>query len=215
MKKEQIISKILQSGLVAIVRTDTVDKARRIADACLEGGVAAIELTFTTPGAHKVIEELVAKYPDGDILIGAGTVLDPETARVAMTSGAQFIVAPSLNVDTVKFCNRYRVPVMPGCMTVRECVEALELGVDVIKLFPSDILGYKAIKAINAPLPQAQIMPTGGVSADNVAEFIKAGAVAVAVGGNLVAGAKTGDYQSITDYAKLMTQKITEARAAL
>ncbi len=215
MTKEKIVSKILESGLVAIVRTDTVDKARRIADACLEGGVAAIELTFTTPGAHKVIEELVAKYPGGDILIGAGTVLDPETARIALTSGAQYIVTPALNPDTIKFCNRYRVPVMPGCMTIKECVEALELGVDVIKLFPSEVLGSKAIKAIRGPLPQANIMPTGGVSAENVAEFIKAGAVAVAVGGNLVSGAATGDYASITAYAKLLTQKIGEARAAL
>lgn len=213
MTKEQIITKVLQSGLVAIVRTDTADKARRIADACLEGGVAAIELTFTTPGAHKVIEELVAKSAGDGIIVGAGTVLDPETARIAITSGAQYIVTPALNADTVRFCNRYRVPIMPGCMTVRECVEALELGVDIIKLFPSDILGPKAVKAIRGPLPQANLMPTGGVSVENVADFIKAGSVAVAVGGNLVAGANTGDYASITAYAKQLIEKIGEARA--
>jgi len=213
MVKEQIITKVLDSGLVAIVRTDTADKARRISDACLEGGVAAIELTFTTPGAHKVIEELVVKSAGDGIIVGAGTILDPETARIAITSGAQYIVTPALNPDTVKFCNRYRVPIMPGCMTVSECIQALELGVDIIKLFPSDILGPKAVKAINGPLPQANLMPTGGVALENVAEFIKAGAVAVAVGGNLVAGAKTGDYASITAYAKQLMAKIKEARA--
>lgn len=214
MKKQAIVTKVLESGLVAIVRTDSAEKARRIADACLEGGVAAIELTFTTPGAHKVIEELVAKTSGSGIYVGAGTILDPETARIAVTSGAQYIVTPALSVETVKFCNRYRIPIMPGCMTVREVVEALELGVDIIKLFPSDILGPKAVKAIRAPLPQANLMPTGGVSLENVSDFIKAGSCAVAVGGNLVAGANTGDYASITAYAKQLIAKIQEARAS-
>lgn len=214
MNKEAIITRVLDSGLVAIVRTDSADKARRIADACLEGGVAAIELTFTTPGAHKVIEELASKTAGSGIYVGAGTVLDPETARIAITSGAQYIVTPALNEATVKFCNRYRVPIMPGCMTVSEVLMALELGVDIIKLFPSDILGPKAVKAIRAPLPQANLMPTGGVSLENTADFIKAGACAVAVGGNLVSGANTGDYASITAYAKQLIAKIKEARAS-
>ncbi len=215
MQKERIITKILDVGLVAIVRTDTAEKALRIADACLEGGVAALEVAFTTPGTAGVIEELAKRYPGGEILIGAGTVLDPETARIAILSGAQFMVSPALNPDTVKLCNRYRFPIMPGCMTVRDCIDALELGVDVIKLFPSELLGPKAVKAINGPLPQANLMPTGGVSAQNVGEWIEAGAVAVAVGGSLVAPAKTGDYAGVTSYAKLLLDNIQKARASL
>ena len=202
-------------GFVAIVRTDSAEKAIRIAEACREGGAAAIEIAFTTPGTAGVIEQLAKRYTGGEILLGAGTVLDPETARIAMLSGAQFMVTPALNPETVRLCNRYRFPVMPGCMTVRDCIDALELGVDVIKLFPGELLGPRAIKAINGPLPQANLMPTGGVSAENVGEWIKAGAAAVAVGGNLVAGAKTGEYASITSYAKLLAQNIQEARASL
>lgn len=215
MSKEKIISNILDSGLVAIVRADSAQKALRVADACMEGGVVALEVAFTTPGTHKIIEELSTRYAHSGLIVGAGTVLDPETARIAILSGAQFMVTPALNPDVVRLCNRYRFPIMPGCMTVRECLEALELGVDIIKLFPGELLGPKAVKAICAPLPQANLMPTGGVSADNVGEWIAAGAAAVAVGGSLTAGAQTGDYASITAYAKLLLQNIRQARAAL
>lgn len=214
MKKEQIIQKIKDCGLVAVVRASSAEEGIRIAEACAEGGVAAIELTFTVPSAHKIIDELSTRFTGSNIMIGAGTVLDPETARIAILSGAQYVVSPMLNLDVITLCNRYRVPVMPGCMSIKEVVTALEAGVDVIKVFPGELFGPAIIKSIKGPLPQAELMPTGGVSINNVHEWIAAGAVAVGAGSSLTAGAKTGDYALITKTAKEFIAKINEARAA-
>ncbi|MBR0143784.1 MAG: bifunctional 2-keto-4-hydroxyglutarate aldolase/2-keto-3-deoxy-6-phosphogluconate aldolase, partial [Clostridia bacterium] len=178
------------------------------------GGVVAVELTFTVPFAHEIIETLAKRYQSGEVIIGAGTVLDPETARIAMLSGAQYIVSPHLNLDTMKLCNRYRVPVMPGIVTPREALEALEAGADILKVFPGELFGPKAIKALKGPIPQGRYMPTGGVSVDNVAEWIKAGAVAVGAGSSLTAGAKTGEYEKITATAKIFLENIRAARAS-
>jgi len=197
---------------VAVVRAESAEQAKKIADACLQGGVVAIELTFTVPGAAEVIREVAIACPSDDIIIGAGTVLDPETARIAILAGAQYVVSPHLNVDTVKLCNRYQVPCMPGAGTTREIIEAMEAGADIIKVFPGDTLGPSFVKAVRGPLPQASLMPTGGVSLDNVGDWIKAGSVAVGVGGDLTAGAKKGDYASITARAKEFMMKIREAR---
>lgn len=215
MQKEQVISRILEVGLVAVVRAKDEEQAIRISEACMEGGVAALEIAFTTPGTHHVLEALSKRYNKGEILLGAGTVLDPETARMAILSGAQYLISPCINPDSIRLANRYRIPFMPGCQTIREVVEAMELGCDVMKLFPGELLGPQAIKAINGPLPQANLMPTGGVSAGNAAEWIKAGAVAVGVGGGLVAGAKTGDWESITRTAKELLAAIKSGREAL
>jgi len=213
MDKEMVISKIKEVGLVAVVRAESGDQAKRITEACIEAGIAAIEMTFTVPMAHKVIEEIALSYSADQIILGAGTVLDPETARIAILSGSQYIVSPYLNIDTIKLCNRYRVPCMPGVMTITEAVTAMEAGADIIKLFPGDIAGPQMIKAVRGPLPYAKIMPTGGVDVDNVDKWIKAGAVAVGVGGSLTAGAKTGDYASITRLGKEFIEKIKAARA--
>ena len=212
MDKEKVITRITDVGIVAVVRADSADQAKRIADACMEGGIAAIEMTFTVPYAHKVIEEMAKTYKPEDIILGAGTVMDSETARIAILSGAQYIVSPYFNLDTVKLCNRYRVPCMPGAMTIKEVVEAMEAGADIIKIFPGEAFGPKIIKAIKGPIPYAKMMPTGGVSIDNVDQWINAGAVAVGVGGALTAGAKTGDYASITKIGKEFIAKIKEAR---
>lgn len=213
MEKEQVISKLTETGLVAVVRADNADEAIRISDACLEGGCNAIELTFTVPGAHKVIEALAAKYPNGEMLLGAGTVLDSETARIAILSGANYVVSPAFNADAAKLCNRYRVPYIPGCMTITEVLTAMEAGGDIIKIFPADLFGPKIIKDIKGPLPQAKLMPTGGVDVSNVDQWIKAGAAAVGAGSSLTAGAKTGDYKKITETAKEFIEKIKAARA--
>ena len=213
MDKEVVLTKMLDSGVVAVVRAENGEQAKRIADACLEGGVPAIELTFTVPMAHKVIEELAKEYPNGEMILGAGTVLDPETARVAILSGAQYVVSPCFNADMVRLCNRYRVPCMPGAMTIKEVVEAMESGADIVKVFPGEAFGPKILKAIKGPIPQAKLMPTGGVDINNVGEWIKAGASAVGVGGALTKGAKTGDYKSITALAKEFIAKVAEARA--
>ena len=212
MDKQKVISQICDVGIVAVVRADGEDQAKRIADACLEGGISAIEMTFTVPKAHKIIEALCDEYKNGEMIVGAGTVLDPETARIAMLSGAQYIISPYLNVDIMKCCNRYAVPCMPGVMTVKEVVTALEYGADIMKLFPGDAFGPGMVKAIHGPVPQAKIMPTGGVSLDNVDQWIKNGVVAVGAGGCLTAGAKTGDYALITKTAKEFVAKIKEAR---
>ncbi len=213
MEKEKILQKITDTGLVAVVRANTADEAIRISDACLEGGCSSIELTFTVPGAHKVIEALANKYTNGEMLLGAGTVLDSETARMAILSGANYIVSPGFNLEAIKLCNRYRVPYMPGCMTITEVLTAMEAGADIIKIFPADLFGPTIIKDIKGPLPHAKMMPTGGVDVSNVDQWIKAGAVAVGAGSSLIAGAKTGDYQKITDTAKEFIRKIKEARA--
>lgn len=212
MDKEKVITRICEAGIVAVVRAESSEQALKIADACIEGGVAAIELTFTVPAAHRVIEELAKTYTKGEIILGAGTVMDSETARIAILSGAQYIVSPYFNLDTVKLCNRYRIPVMPGVMTIREVVEAMEAGADILKVFPGEAFGPKIIKAIKGPIPYAKMMPTGGVDVNNVAEWIKAGAVAVGAGGALTAGAKTGDYASITRIGREFVEKIKEAR---
>ena len=212
MEKEKVITKICDGGLVAVIRAETSEQAKKITEACIAGGVTAIELTFTVPGAHEIISELAKLYSSEEILLGAGTVLDPETARIAILSGAQYVVSPCWNINTVKLCNRYRIPIMPGAMTIKEVVEGMEAGADIIKVFPGELFGPTFVKAIRGPLPQARIMPTGGVSVDNVGEWIKAGCVAVGVGGNITAGAKTGDYQSITDKAKQFVEAIRLAR---
>ena len=215
MDKEQILTRIQDCGIVAVVRAESTDKAERIVDACIEGGVAAIELPFSVPHADKVIEHLANKYTPEQIILGAGTVMDAATARIAMLSGAQYIVSPYFDPETVKMCNRYRVAVMPGIMSVREGVMAMEAGADILKVFPGDLFGPKIIKDIRGPIPYAKMMPTGGVNADNVGEWIKAGAVAVGAGSSLTAGAKTGDYAAITETAKKFVANIKAARAQL
>lgn len=213
MDKEKVITKITEGGLVAVIRAESSEKAFRIAEACAKGGVVGIEITFTVPGAEQVIKDLASVYAEaGTILVGAGTVMDPETARIAILAGAQYIVSPYLDIETVKLCNRYRVPCMPGAMSIKEVVEAMEAGADIIKIFPGELFGPQIIKSILGPIPQAKLMPTGGVSVDNVGGWIKAGAVAVGAGSALTGGAKTGDYDSITSVAKEFITNIKAAR---
>jgi 2-dehydro-3-deoxyphosphogluconate aldolase/(4S)-4-hydroxy-2-oxoglutarate aldolase len=212
MDKELILTKIQECGVVAVVRAETCEQAERITDACIEGGVAAIELTFTVPHADKVIEGLAKKYTPDQIILGAGTVMDAATARIAMLAGAQYIVSPYFDLDTVKMCNRYRIAVMPGIMSVREAVMAMEAGADILKIFPGELFGPSIIRAIKGPIPYAKMMPTGGVDINNVGEWIKAGAVAVGAGSSLTAGAKTGDYALITKTAKQFVENIKKAR---
>lgn len=214
LDKETIIKRIEDKGLVAVVRAETAGQAQRITEACLEGGCASIELTFTVPGAHRVIEALAKAYTPDQIMLGAGTVLDSETARIAILSGAQYVVSPCFDADAAKLCNRYRLPYMAGCMTLKEAIIAMEAGCDILKIFPGDLFGPKILKAIHGPIPYAKMMPTGGVDVDNVAAWIKAGAVAVGAGGSLTAGAKTGDYAKITATARQFIANIQAARGA-
>ena len=213
MDKETVLQKIQEVGLVAVVRATSAQQAIKITDACIKGGVAAIEMTFTVPSADKVIAEVAASYSPEDIILGAGTVLDAPTARLAILNGAQYIVSPYFDLDTAQLCTRYRIPYMPGVMTIKEAVEAMEAGADILKLFPGEVCGPKMIKAMHGPIPYAKIMPTGGVNADNVGEWIKAGAVAVGAGGFITSAAKTGDYDSIITSGRNFIEKIKAARA--
>jgi len=202
MDKLELIKKLKDDGLVAVVRADSKENGEKLIDAILKGGINFIEITMTVPGAVDIIKELSIKYKNNpNIVIGAGTVLDSETARAVILAGAQYVVSPGFDEDMVKLCNRYRIPVMPGIMTVKEAISALELGVDILKVFPGNAFGPSIIKAFKGPLPQACFMPTGGVSVENAQEWIKNGAVAIGTGSNLTAGAKTGDYESITKIA--------------
>jgi len=213
VKKWDVLNSIVSGGLVAVVRAESGEQAKRIAAACLEGGLSAIEITYTVPNATEIIGELGRTY-GSSIVLGAGTVLDPETARMAILAGAQYVVGPSFNVETARLCNRYQVPYVPGIMTIREAQEALEHGADILKVFPGELFGPQIIKSIKGPLPQANLLPTGGVSLENVEQWIVAGAVAVGIGGQLTAGAKSGDYAAVAAYARKMLEKIRVARTS-
>ncbi|MFT9038787.1 bifunctional 4-hydroxy-2-oxoglutarate aldolase/2-dehydro-3-deoxy-phosphogluconate aldolase [Schleiferilactobacillus harbinensis] len=213
MQKVDRLLRLQKAGIVAVVRGNSPEEAEKTADAVIAGGVTAIELTFTVPHADKVIEHLTEKYANDDaVVIGAGTVLDPATARVAMIAGAEFIVSPSFNAETAKMCNLYATPYTPGCMTPTEMQSALEAGVDLVKLFPGAVMKPAMVSAVLAPFPYLSIMPTGGVNVENMAEWFKAGVTLVGAGSNLTAGAKTGDYAAVTAQAKKYQAKLAEIR---
>lgn len=212
MEKEQCLQRIAGTGIVAVVRAEGPAQALKIAGAVRQGGVDVIEITMTVPGALEVIRELVEAYPGGEVLVGAGTVLDSETARAAMLAGAEYVVSPHFNPEVVRLCNRYRKVCMPGAMTVTEIVNAMEAGADVVKLFPGNILGPEFVKAVKGPLPHVRLIPTGGVSLDNVDRWIKNGCIAVGVGSDLTAGAGKGDFGLVTATAREFVEKIKAAR---
>ncbi len=206
------LKRIADTGVVAVVRAENAETAKKIAKACIDGGIPGIEITFTVPGADKVIASLKETFTSDELILGAGTVLDSETARIAILAGAEFIVSPAFDLETAKLCNRYQVLYMPGCMTITEIVKAMEAGADVVKVFPGSVYGPDFIKAVKGPLPQSVLMPTGGVNLDNVGEWIKNGCIAVGVGGELTAGAKTGNYELVTETAKAFVKKVKEVR---
>jgi 2-dehydro-3-deoxyphosphogluconate aldolase/(4S)-4-hydroxy-2-oxoglutarate aldolase len=220
MKKIKLVQQISNEGVVAVLRGETPEDVVAMAEQAIAGGIKVIEVTMTVPFALRAIEELAKRYSSTAqdaakyAIIGVGTALDPETARAAILSGAEFVVGPSLNPQTVALCNRYRVPVMPGCMTIQEIQTALELGVDIVKLFPGNLYSPAMIKAIKGPLPQANIMPTGGVSLSNLGEWIQAGAVAVGIGSDLTSEAvKTGDYGLVAKKAAAYIAAYQAAKA--
>lgn len=211
MLKHEIFQAVLARRMVAIVRADSAEGALQAAEACIAGGITALEVAFTTPDTLDVIKTLRARHGAG-VLLGAGTVLDPETARLAILAGAQFIISPSVNVDTIRMCQRYQVLAMPGVMTPTEIVTALEAGADLIKIFPAEAFGPSYIKALRAPLPQAPLMPTGGVSVDNLAEWFANGALAVGIGSSLTGPAASGDYAAVTARARAFVERMDAIR---
>src|SRR5580704_8862370 len=203
MDKAAVLGALREIGLVPVLRAESVEKAMALAGAIADGGVTVLEITMTVPGAIQVMRKLAEQR--SDILIGAGTVLDPETARMCILEGAQFVVSPALNLKTIEMCHRYGIAVLPGALTPTEIVTAWEAGADVVKIFPASALGgTKYLKSVKAPLPQVELIPTGGVSLATAAEFLEAGAFALGVGADLVdtkAIAK-GTPETITENAR-------------
>ncbi len=215
MDKQAILSGIIDIGVVPVVRTSSAESAIRAIQAIFRGGIRAAEITMTVPGAVKALEKIADEFGD-QIVLGAGTVLDPETARVCMLAGAQFFVTPALNVKTIEVARRYSKVIFPGALTPTEVVTAWDAGADAVKIFPcSAVGGAKYIKALKGPFPQIEMIPTGGVNLDTAADFLRAGACAVAVGGELV-DAKTiqeGRYEVFEERAKQYLQVVKNARA--
>lgn len=212
MKRQEVLKKITDAGVVAVVRGDSKEEALKIVEAVAKGGIKIMELTMTVPNPIDVIKEVAEKYKGTDIVVGAGTVLDSETARACILAGAEFIVSPSLDIDTLKLCNRYKIAVMPGVMTVKDAITAMEYGVDVVKVFPANLYGPSVIKSFKGPLPQGDFMPTGGVTVANIHEWVEAGAVAVGTGGDLTKGAKTGDFELVEKTAREFVEAYRKAK---
>jgi 2-dehydro-3-deoxyphosphogluconate aldolase/(4S)-4-hydroxy-2-oxoglutarate aldolase len=209
MNRERVLETILDRKLVAVVRSPDGDKLVEVAKALAAGGVTVMEITFTVPNALEVLNAVRSTMGDA-VTLGAGTVLDPETARAAILAGAEFIVAPNTNPDVMTLCRRYSVPVMPGAYTPTEIVRAWELGADVVKVFPADVGGPAYLKAVAAPLPQIRLMPTGGVDLNTAAEFLTAGACCLGVGGSLVekSALASGDMTRITALARSFVEAV-------
>ncbi|WP_341779245.1 bifunctional 2-keto-4-hydroxyglutarate aldolase/2-keto-3-deoxy-6-phosphogluconate aldolase [Levilactobacillus sp. HBUAS70063] len=206
MKRLEILRDMQQAGIIAVVRSETTQEALKTVHAIVAGGVKGIELTFTVPGAESVIRSLSSEYRSTDTVIGAGTVLDAHTARIAILAGAEFIVSPSFDADVAKISNLYQVPYIPGIFTSTEVQTALEAGVDIVKLFPGSIAGPDAIREIHGPFPYVSIMPSGGINSKNLNEWKSAGALLVGVGGSLSAPAKEGDFAEVEKNAKELVQ---------
>jgi 2-dehydro-3-deoxyphosphogluconate aldolase/(4S)-4-hydroxy-2-oxoglutarate aldolase len=215
MQKNAILRSIIDIGVVPVVRTPTAESAIKSIEAIYRGGIRAAEITMTVPGAIKALEKVADQFGD-KIVLGAGTVLDPETARACMLAGAEFFVTPSLKPATIEMCRRYSKVIMPGALTPTEVLTAWEAGADVVKVFPcGNVGGAKYIKALKGPFPQIEMVPTGGVNLETTVDFLRAGACAVAVGGELI-DAKSiaeGKYEVFEERARLYLEKVKEARS--
>lgn len=210
MEHKEILDLILDKKIIAIIRLESSDRLIKIAESLMDGGINIIEFTVPTPNSIEMINQACNHFDD-QVIIGAGTVLDPETARVAILAGAQFIVTPTLNLEVIKLCHRYGKPVIPGALTPTEILSAWEAGADVIKVFPVSLGGPEYIRAIKAPLPQVRIAAVGGVSSNNAAEYLRAGAVALGVGGKLVDkdAIEREDWASLTLEARKLVTIVT------
>jgi 2-dehydro-3-deoxyphosphogluconate aldolase / (4S)-4-hydroxy-2-oxoglutarate aldolase len=203
MSRDTTLKRILDGGIVAVVRAESGESLVKVVRALSEGGVTAAEITFTVPDAIDVIRQVRKEIGDA-VVLGAGTVLDAETARVALLAGAEYIVAPTLNLEVIRLCRRYDKAVMPGVFTPTEVLTAWEAGADIVKIFPADVGGPAYLKALRAPLPQVRMMPTGGVDLNTAESFLKAGACCLGVGGSLVEAkaVAAGDFARIGDLAR-------------
>ena len=214
MSRVDVVKQIKDTGIIPVVRASSADEAMRAIDAIRAGGISVLEITMTVPGAVGLIEQVAATC-GADVLVGAGTVLDPETATACISAGAKFVVSPALNLDTIAYCRRHDIAVIPGALTPTEVVQAWNAGADLVKVFPAGAVGGPSyLKALKAPLPQIELVPTGGVSLKTAADFIKAGAAALGIGADLVdlKAIREGHSQLITERAKQFVQIVREAR---
>jgi 2-dehydro-3-deoxyphosphogluconate aldolase/(4S)-4-hydroxy-2-oxoglutarate aldolase len=211
MNNKEFLEKLKENGLVVVVRGNSREQAMETIRACYKGGIKLIEVTFTVPNADELIRQVSNEYKN-DLIVGAGTVLNVKTARLAIDAGAQFVVSPNLNLELIEFCKKENIAYSPGILTPTELSVALDNGSEVIKLFPGDIARPEGLKALKGPFPNANIMTTGGVSFDNMISWFKAGAIAVGAGSNLTMKAKTGDYIGVTEDAKMWVNRISEIK---
>lgn len=210
MGRSAMVQKVMETGIIPVVRAGSEETALRVSEALLEGGVRTIEVTFTVPGASRVITALRERYPE--LLVGAGTVLDTATAREAINAGAQYLLSLGLVPEMIETAHRYGLPAIPGVLTPTEAVQGLNLGADMLKLFPASLGGPDYLKALRAPLPQASWCPTGGVALENLAAWARAGADVVGVGGPLLRDvAQSGDYRALTERARRFVDGWKEA----
>lgn len=215
MTSQLPLDRVLDRCVVAVIRAQSPELLVDVAESLLAGGVEVMEVTFTVPRATDVLEKVAEKL-GSRVLLGAGTVLDSETARAAILAGAEFIVSPAVNIGVIELCRRYSKLVMPGALTPTEVVTAWQAGADIVKIFPSELTGPKYIKALRAPLPQIRMMPTGGVNLDTAEEFLKAGACALGIGGSLVEpqAVASGDLKRIETLARQYVEIVKRFRAA-
>lgn len=214
LDRQATVKRIEQLGIVAVIRLRDPAKLRAVVDAIVAGGVQALEVTMTVPGAVELIRGLAPTLPEG-FLLGAGTVIDAPTAHAVIDAGAQFVISPVFRRAVIDACHARGVPAAPGCFTPTEILEAHEAGADIVKVFPATTLGPQYIKDVRAPLPQVKLMPTGGVTPDNAGDWIRAGAVAVAAGSSLLdaAAIESGHFEVITANARRFVDNVSAARA--
>ena len=215
MSRDADVQRVLSTGIVAIIRADDGESLVEVAEALYEGGIDVIEVTFTVPRVLEIIAAVHNKLGDR-ILLGAGTVLDTESARAALLAGAEFLVSPTVNTDVIRLCRRYDKIVMPGALSPTEVLTAWEAGADFVKIFPADVGGPPYLKALKGPLPQIRLLPTGGVNLETIADFLHAGASAVGLGGALVEkqALRDGDVDRIRNLAAQYVEKVREIRRA-
>lgn len=212
LQKYEVLNEMHDNYLVAVIRGKNKEDAVEISKQAFKGGIRSLEVTFSTPGAEDAIAEL-SRYGDPQMIVGAGTVLDEETARIAIMKGARFVVSPHFDGAIATMCNRYVIPYLPGCGSVTEIMQALTFGVDVCKLFPGSLLGPSFIKDVKGPIPHVQLMPSGGVSLDNIDKWVKNGAFAVGIGSALTKGVTEGDYSSVQRVAREFVDKLASVKA--
>lgn len=211
MDNKEFLNVLSEYGLVVVVRAPSVEEGLKIVRACKKGGIKLVEITFTVPRAEQLIAAAKSEFGN-DLIIGAGTVMSVQTAKVALLSGADFVVSPNLNLKLLEFSQKNKLAYTPGVLTPTEAVTAMEGGAEVLKLFPGDIAQPKGLKALRGPFPNIKIMPTGGVSFDNLEEWFSAGAIAVGAGSNLTAKAKSGDFDGVAEDAARWVEKINLIR---